>query len=111
MKCKTANWNEMESIPVKEKVSRKVFQMAEGCTVTRATLEYGHKPGPHSHSYEQVSYVVEGEADFHVDGVAYPMKAGGMIVIPPNVEHYIVVTSKDTPVINMDVFTPKRSDR
>ncbi|MBP2638659.1 MAG: hypothetical protein H6Q72_4566 [Firmicutes bacterium] len=111
MEVKTANWNEITPIPVKEKVSRKVFNEAERCTVTRATLEYGHKPGPHTHEYEQVSLVVEGEATFFVGGVAHPMKAGGIIAIPPNIEHYIVVTSKDTPVINMDIFVPKRNDR
>jgi quercetin dioxygenase-like cupin family protein len=111
MEVKSANWNELPLIPVKEKVTRRVFNEAERCTVTRATLEYGHKPGPHTHEYEQIAMIMQGEADFYIGGVAYPMTAGGIIAIPPNVEHYIVVTSKDTPVINMDIFVPKRSDR
>ena len=111
MEVKVGNWNDINEIPVKDKVFRKVFNEAERCTVTRATLEYGHKPGPHTHEYEQIAMVLQGEADFFVGGVAYPMTEGGIIAIPPNVEHYIVVKSKDVPVINMDIFVPKRSDR
>lgn len=111
MEAIVVNFDTLEDKPVKPHVTRKTFQFAEGCTITQGTLEYGHKPGPHSHPAEQVSYVRTGTAVFNVGGVEYSLKAGDMIVIPPNVEHYIVVTSKDTPVVNMDIFTPKRSDR
>ena len=32
-----------------------------------------------------------------------------MLVVPPNVTHYAQVTS-DCPVINLDIFTPKRPE-
>ena len=32
------------------------------------------------------------------------------MTIPPNIEHYIVAKG-DIPVLNMDIFYPKRPDR
>ncbi|WP_304507579.1 cupin domain-containing protein [Anaerotignum sp.] len=102
------NFNEMEWEFVREGVKRKVFT-GEGATLSLNELQFGHTPKPHTHIHEQVVYILQGEADFFVDGVKHEMKAGGLLVIPSNVEHYIVVTSKE-PVLNLDVFTPKRAD-
>jgi quercetin dioxygenase-like cupin family protein len=37
------------------------------------------------------------------------LTAGGLLVVPPNVEHWGVVVG-EAPVLNLDVFTPKRSE-
>jgi quercetin dioxygenase-like cupin family protein len=79
-------------------------------TVQLGEITPGHQPGPHSHPYEQLVIIWQGECDFYVDGVPYPMSAGCLMTIPPNIEHYIVAKG-DVPVLNMDIFHPKRPDR
>lgn len=86
------------------------YQGAESMTATLALLTPGHKPGPHTHAYEQLVFILQGECDFYVDSVAYQLTAGSMMAVPPNVEHYIVAKG-DKDVINLDVFYPKRPDK
>lgn len=103
-----SNFNELEWEVVREGVKRKVYT-GEGATLSLNELSPGHTPKPHSHIHEQVVYIISGEGDFTVDGAVYHLSAGGLLVIPPNVEHFIQVTGNQ-PVINLDVFTPKRED-
>jgi quercetin dioxygenase-like cupin family protein len=52
---------------------------------------------------------MSGEVDFYVDGDPVRLRAGGMVVVPPNVMHHAVVIG-DEPVMNLDIFTPKRAE-
>ena len=108
MNCNCSNWNEMEWEVVREGVRRKAFT-GEGATVAVNELMPGHAPRPHAHIHEQIVYIMEGECDFHVEDKVYHLTPGGMLVVPPNVTHYAQVTS-DCPVINLDIFTPKRPE-
>jgi quercetin dioxygenase-like cupin family protein len=104
----TDNWSSMPWEEVRPGVKRKVFT-GEGATLSLNHIEPGHQPKPHSHIHEQVVYIIEGQCEFHVGNSVYPLAEGGLLCIPPSVEHFIVV-SGDKPVVNLDVFTPKRSD-
>lgn len=104
----SANWNSMPWEEVRAGVKRKVFT-GEGATLSLNLIDPGHEPKPHSHIHEQLVYIIKGECEFHVSGSVYQLKEGGLLYIPPNVEHYIVVKGKE-PVINLDIFSPKRSD-
>lgn len=42
---------------------------------------------PHSHPWEQLNYVVEGECDFHVGDEVVTVSSGDLLVIPPDVPH------------------------
>ncbi|MPN17019.1 hypothetical protein SDC9_164368 [bioreactor metagenome] len=107
---KILNWEDCEWRPgSREKIRGKCFQ-GENMTLQVGEICTGHVPGPHSHPYEQIVYIMDGECDFYVDGVPYPLSKGCLMSIPPNVEHYIVAKG-DVPVINLDIFTPKRPDR
>lgn len=108
MNTVAASWNEMPWEEVRKGVKRKVFT-GEGATLSLNFLEPGHDPKPHSHMHEQIVYIIDGECEFHVGKDTYPLKEGGLLYIPPNVEHYIVVKGKK-PVIDLDVFSPKRED-
>jgi quercetin dioxygenase-like cupin family protein len=60
-------------------------------------------------SAEQIVYIRDGVCDFHIgDEVIRPGK-GGVVVVAPNVEHYADVVG-DQPVLNLEVFTPSRSE-
>lgn len=93
---------------VREGVKRKAFT-GEGATAAVNELSPGHTPKPHSHIYEQIVYIMDGECDFHVEEEVYHLTPGGLLVVPPNLTHYAVVTSA-RPLINLDIFTPKRGE-
>jgi quercetin dioxygenase-like cupin family protein len=53
--------------------------------------------------------VISGTIDFHIGDEVVRVSGGGLLVIPPNANHWGVVVG-DEPVLNLDVFTPKRSE-
>ena len=64
---------------------------------------------PHSHPFEQIVYVVKGTMRLHVGDDVIVSGPGGLILIPPDVEHYGEPVG-DEPVLNLDVFSPIRDD-
>ena len=107
-RIKAANWNTMQEVLVREGVTRRAFS-GEGATLAMHVLHPGHEPKPHHHAYEQIVYIVSGKVHFHVGDEIVRLEAGGLLVVPPNVEHYAEVVG-DEPVYNLDIFTPKRAE-
>ena len=89
-------------------VERKAFS-GDGATVSLNRLQPGHEPRPHDHPHEQIVYILGGQIDFHVGETVTRLGAGGLLVVPPNARHWGVVVG-DEPVLNLDVFTPKRAE-
>lgn len=104
----TVNWNEVPWEQVREGVERKLFS-SDGATLQLTRLMPGHEPRPHSHPNEQVAYILAGEIDFHVEGEVTRVGPGGLLVIPPDARHWGEVVGHE-PVLNLDVFTPRRAD-
>lgn len=102
------DWSKMPWTPVREGVERKAFS-GEGATVALHRLMPGHKPQPHSHPNEQIAYIISGTIRFFIAGEAHDVGPGGVIFIPANVEHWGEVIG-DEPVMNLDVFTPRRPE-
>ncbi len=101
-------WDEMPWTPVREGVERKAFS-GEGATVAMNRLQPGHEPRPHSHPHEQIAYIISGQIRFFVGGEEKLLGPGGVLHIPSNVEHWGEVVG-DEPVLNLDVFTPRRPE-
>ena len=59
----------------------------------------------HSHVYDEVIYVLEGEGVLHGDGVDKPVSAGSCIHLPPLFVHSLE-NSGDTPMRIVAVFHP-----
>lgn len=102
------NLNDCDWTISKPKMRDKYFH-GINCTIGYGECDRGHETHPHRHPAEQVAWIMQGECDFYVDGVPHRMTAGCLIDIPPMAEHYIVALS-DEPVINVDVFCPKRPE-
>jgi len=102
------NWNEIGWETVRNGIKRKTFT-GEGATLALHQIQPGHELLPHSHHYEQVVYMLAGTADFHVGDEVHRLQSGGLLVIPPNVIHYIEVIGEEE-AIELDVFTPKRPE-
>lgn len=106
---KILNWNDCEWTIAREKM-RFVTYQAENMTTTLTEVIPGHTPGPHSHKYEQLIFILQGECDFYVDGQPHHLTPGCVMTVPGGVEHYIVATGTE-PVLNLDVFWPNRPER
>lgn len=102
------DWTAIEWTPVRPGVRRKAFS-GEGATVTLHELAPGHEPKPHSHPQEQIAYILAGRINFVVGGETHLLGPGSLLVVPPNVEHWGEVVG-DEPVLNLDVFTPRRPE-
>ncbi len=63
---------------------------------------------PHSHPHEQVSYVVDGEVIFFLDGLPTHLGPGDMFTVPPDVPHTIQLLSDRVRLV--DTFHPIRED-
>jgi quercetin dioxygenase-like cupin family protein len=100
-------WMDRYTADGKYRGRKKLFS-GEGATVQSMEFCNGHPIGPHRHSYEQIAMILQGVCDFYCDGVKYRMSAGDFLVIPPNSEHYIHVHDSAVPVINFDIFIPRR---
>jgi len=108
MELNSIHWDDMEWIKVREGVHRKAVS-SETATVALHRLMPGNGANPHKHAYEQIAYIMSGEVDFHVGDRVVRLGPGGVLVIPPNVMHHAVVIG-DEPVMNLDVFTPRRPE-
>ncbi|MDO9396359.1 MAG: cupin domain-containing protein [Herbiconiux sp.] len=89
-------------------ITRKAYASDEVMIVWN-TVEQGLEVRPHSHDdFDQLVFILEGEADYHVAGVAHRMRPRDLMLVPRGAEHFIEVTSG--PCINIDIFVPPRED-
>lgn len=102
------DWEAMAWVPVRDGVARKTFS-GDGATLALHKLMPGHEPRPHSHPHEQLVYILAGTIRFHVAGEERLVSAGGLLAIPGGVEHWGEVVG-DEPVLNLDIFTPRRPE-
>lgn len=64
---------------------------------------------PHRHEgIEQTTILLEGDADFVVEGKVYPIHKGDILIFAPNEEHGAYVGPNGARVL--DVFSPPRPD-
>ena len=62
----------------------------------------------HSHTYDEVGYIVEGEGFAHIDGESIPLRAGSCFHLAPGQEHCIE-NSGSTAMRILGVFHPSGS--
>ncbi len=102
------DWSQMEWKTIRPGVEQKAFS-GEGATVALHRLMPGHEPKPHSHPHEQIAYIISGRIRFFIGDKQMDIGPGGLVAIPSNVRHWGEVLG-DEPVLNLDVFTPKRPE-
>jgi quercetin dioxygenase-like cupin family protein len=102
------NWAEIPSEVVREGVSRKGFRWKDMMMVMNECRP-GMKLNPHSHTFEQLAYIVKGNAIYHVGDVGHEVGPGSFLVIPAGEIHYIEPLGTEA-VLNIDFFIPARED-
>ncbi|GGC12267.1 cupin [Novosphingobium endophyticum] len=108
MDPQTVDWDEMPWTRVREGVERKAFS-GDGATIALNRLMPGHEPRPHAHPHEQIAYILSGRIRFCVGSDEHLLGPGSVLRIPPGIEHWGEVVG-DEPVLNLDVFTPRRAE-
>jgi quercetin dioxygenase-like cupin family protein len=108
MTIPTVDWSKIAWQNVREGVERKAFSGANA-TLALHRLQPGHEPRPHRHPFEQIVYILQGQVDFHVGDEIIRLGPGGLLTVPPDVMHHAEVIG-DEPVLNLDVFTPRRPE-
>jgi quercetin dioxygenase-like cupin family protein len=108
MRIPTVDWSKIEWRPVRPGIDRKAFG-GDGATLALHRLQPGHEPRPHAHVNEQIVYIMKGTIDFHVGDEVIRLGPGGLLTVPPNVQHWGEVVG-DEEVLNLDIFTPARPE-
>lgn len=62
----------------------------------------------HHHVNEQITWITQGSVKVFSQGKEFIVKAGEVIVIPPNVPHKFIALEDNT--IDIDIFAPARQD-
>ena len=83
------------------------YVSAEKSMLARLLLRKGCLVPMHHHENEQITYILEGALKFILPGQEITVRAGEVLVIPPNVPHSAEAL-EDT--IDLDVFSPPRAD-
>lgn len=83
------------------------YACGEKGMLARLLLRKGCLVPLHHHENEQITYILEGALKFTLEGREIVVRAGEVLVIPPNVPH-AAEALEDT--LDLDVFTPPRAD-
>jgi mannose-6-phosphate isomerase-like protein (cupin superfamily) len=91
--------------------ARRTFRVLHGGELTQfvGIVEPCRAPD-HSHPYDEVGYIVEGEGVAHIGGEQVPLRAGSCFYLPPGCVHCIENTGPGVMRI-MGVFHPAGSPR
>jgi len=104
-----AGFGSLSAIPeekITEKITRRVVA-GKNEMIVWWKIGAGTHVAAHSHPHEQLVWMVKGKMEFRIDKERRVLEAGGIAVIPSNVDHE-GWCHEDTEVI--DVFAPPRED-
>jgi quercetin dioxygenase-like cupin family protein len=102
------NWDTLTGVVARKGVIRKVFG-GKNSMMTLNEIKADTQPALHSHPHEQITYIVSGCAEFVLGDEVLQVKAGDLLLVPPDVPHSLKVVGDET-VLNIDVFSPIRED-
>lgn len=102
-------WEKLEKESLLGGRVRRRFVYGKNVMVAQIWLDKGAEVPEHVHEAEQVTQVFEGalRLTFRESGEVHDVRAGEVLVIPPNVPH-AAVALEDT--YESDTFSPRRDD-
>lgn len=90
-----------------EGVARRILAYTDGLMCVENHFEQGSVGALHSHPHTQITYVVEGEFSFTIDGETRIVRRGDTLLKEDGVVHGCTCLKKG---ILLDIFTPMRED-
>lgn len=100
------SWEKIEIEQLSDTLTRQMVN-GEQATVARICLTKGAFVPRHAHVSEQLSMILSGSLKFTFDTHEQIVRAGEMILIPPNIAH-AAEALEDT--VDVDFFAPRRED-
>ena len=100
------NWNALAEEALAPLLGRKMLH-GKHMTVARIRLGKGAVVPEHSHPNEQISMLESGALRFVLAGEEQVLRAGDVLVIPPDVPHMVEALEDSLAV---DLFSPPRED-
>jgi quercetin dioxygenase-like cupin family protein len=99
-------WEKMEKEILSPTIARKIIS-GDKAMVAQVFLAKGAVVPEHHHESEQLTYILEGALEFHLDGKIVVVRAGEVLRIPSFMPHKAVAL-EDT--LDLDIFSPIRHD-
>lgn len=99
-------WADVKEEKLNDKLTRKLA-VGQNEMIGRLSLTKGAMVPPHKHLAEQITMVMSGALKFTIGGEDLIVKAGEVLIIPPNVVHSALAL-EDTD--DIDAFSPLRED-
>ena len=100
------SWDKIELEPLNPHIGRKMMN-GQNVTVAQVFMKKGAIVPRHSHINEQFTYIVSGAMKLIFDDGEVTLRAGEVILIPPNVPHAAEALEE---TLDMDLFSPPRED-
>ena len=100
------SWENVKKEVLNEKLARKVIS-GEKITMAQIFLAKEAVVPLHHHENEQISSVLTGAIKFEIEGKEIVLRAGEVMIIPPNAPHRVVALEDS---MALDVFSPIRTD-
>jgi len=100
------SWQSLKEERLTDELSRQVIH-GEKATLARLTLKAGAGVARHYHANEEYCWVLSGALEYELDDRTVAVRAGEILLVPPNVPHAIVALEDSTCV---DFFAPVRED-
>ena len=99
-------WESMDKEVMNERIWRKVIT-GDKAMVAQVFIAKGGVVPEHHHEAEQITYIMDGSLQFHIEGKDLVVGKGQVLLIPSNVPHSAVAL-EDT--LDLDIFSPIRYD-
>ena len=102
----TYTWDSIEREQLNPLAARQVIHTAN-FTVARLFLRKGAVVPSHHHINEQITMMQSGSLRFVVAGEEHILRAGEMLVVPPEAPHEVEALED---CVALDLFSPPRAD-
>ena len=99
-------WEKMDKEVLSPTIARKIIS-GDKAMVAQVFLAKGAVVPEHHHESEQITYILEGALEFHINGETIVVGKGQVLRIPSNVPH-MAIALEDT--LDLDIFSPIRHD-
>lgn len=81
-------------------VSKQIIKKPNG-NITLFAFDEGESLTEHTSPFEAVVYIVDGEMEITIGGKPFNVKAGEILVMPPNVPHALKASIKSKMLLTM----------
>ncbi len=81
-------------------VSKQILKKPNG-NITLFAFDKDESLTEHTSPFEAVVYVVDGEMEIKIGGKPYNVKAGEILVMPPNIPHGLIAMMKSKMLLTM----------